>query len=69
MVVETIFIHWYGKFLLITGKGLVDRLPIITFVNSREHPQDISALNIKTGSIQANMIYQTLGDLCLTEST
>jgi len=50
-------IHWDGKLLPnLTGKGLVDRLPIIASVNDRKQLLGVPALNSGTGREQANAV-------------
>jgi len=66
---ETVIVHWDGKLLpALTGKGLVDRLPIVASVNGHEQLLGVPALNTGTGSDQANAVYQTLVEWCLTEN-
>lgn len=66
---ETVVVHWDGKLLpALTGKGLVDRLPIVASVNGHEQLLGVPALNTGTGSDQANAVYQTLVEWCLTEN-
>lgn len=65
---ETVVVHWDGKLLpALMGKGLVDRLPIVASVNSHEQLLGVPALSTGTESDQANVVYQTLVDWCLTE--
>ncbi|KAL4126442.1 hypothetical protein QTP88_010664 [Uroleucon formosanum] len=62
---ETLVVHWDGKLLpALTGKGLVDRLPIVASVNGHEQLLGVPALNMGTGSDQANAVYQTLVEWC-----
>ncbi|KAL4090193.1 hypothetical protein QTP88_025092 [Uroleucon formosanum] len=64
---ETVVVHWDGKLLpALTGK--VDRLPIVASVNGHEQLLGVPALNTGTGSDQANAVYQTLVEWCLTEN-
>lgn len=66
---EAVIIHWDGKLLpTLTGKGLVDRLPIIASVNGQEQLLGVPTLNTGTGLEQANAVYQTLVDWCLDEN-
>lgn len=66
---DAVVIHWDGKLLPnLTGKGLVDRLPIIASVNGREQLLGVPALTSGTGREQANAVYQTLVDWCLDEN-
>ncbi|KAL4141447.1 hypothetical protein QTP88_004085 [Uroleucon formosanum] len=66
---ETVVVHWDGKLLpALTGKGLVDRLLIVASVNGHEQLLGVPALNTGTGSDQANAVYQTLVEWCLTEN-
>ncbi|KAL4090485.1 hypothetical protein QTP88_025312 [Uroleucon formosanum] len=66
---ETVVVHWDGKLLpALTGKGLVDRLPIVASVNGHEQLLGVPALNTGTGSDQANAVYQTIVEWCLTEN-
>jgi len=66
---ETVVVHWDGKLLpALTGKGLVDRLPIVASVNGHEQLLGVPALNTGTGSDQATAVYQTLVEWCLTEN-
>jgi hypothetical protein len=53
---------------VLTGKDLVERFPIVASVNGHEQLLGVLALNTGTGRDQANMIYQTLVDLCLNEN-
>lgn len=55
---DAVIIYWDGKLLPnLTGKGLVDRLPIIASVNGREQLLGVPALNSETGREQANAVY------------
>ncbi|KAL4104535.1 hypothetical protein QTP88_019830 [Uroleucon formosanum] len=66
---ETVVVHWDGKLLpALTGKGLVDRLPIVASVNGHKQLLGVPALNTETGSDHANAMYQTLVEWCLTEN-
>ncbi|KAL4090669.1 hypothetical protein QTP88_025463 [Uroleucon formosanum] len=66
---DSITIHWDGKLLLaLTGKYNVDRLPIVASCNGKEQLLGVPALDIGTGVDQANTIFQTLEDWCVTDN-
>jgi len=62
---ETVVAQWNGKLLpALTGKGFVDRFPILASVNGHDQVLGVPALRTGTGSDQANAVYQTLVDWC-----
>jgi len=55
---EAVIIHWDRKLLpTLTGKTLVDRLPMIASINGLEQLLGAPALNTGTGREQANVVY------------
>ncbi|KAE9521836.1 hypothetical protein AGLY_017771 [Aphis glycines] len=66
---DSITIHWDGKLLpALTGKYNVDRLPIVASCNGKEQLLGVPALDTGTGVDQANAIFQTLEDWCVTDN-
>ncbi|KAL4113207.1 hypothetical protein QTP88_016873 [Uroleucon formosanum] len=66
---DSVTIHWDGKLLSsLIGKHNVDRLPIVASCNGKEQLLGVPALDTGTGANQANAIFQTLEDWCITDN-
>ncbi|KAL4144007.1 hypothetical protein QTP88_006252 [Uroleucon formosanum] len=66
---DSVTIHWDGNLLpSLIEKHNVDRLPIVASCNGKEQLLGVPALDTGTGADQANAIFQTLEDWCITDN-